>query len=46
MAETLLIIFFIAIIAGVPIGMALAVGAMGASFFYPAINPIIMNCST
>jgi C4-dicarboxylate transporter DctM subunit len=42
MAETLLIVFLVAIICGMPISIALAFGALCASFFYPAINPIIV----
>ncbi len=42
MAETLLIIFFIFLLLGMPISLALGVGALGAAFFYPALNPIII----
>ncbi len=42
MAETLLIVFLIAIVAGMPIGIALAAGAFASSFFYPIVNPIIV----
>jgi len=42
MAETLLIVFLIAIIAGMPIGIALAAGAFASSLLYPIVNPIIV----
>ncbi|MEZ5856854.1 MAG: TRAP transporter large permease [Hyphomicrobiaceae bacterium] len=42
MAETLLIVFVIAAVAGMPIGMALAAGAFATSYFYPVVNPIIV----
>ena len=42
MAETLLILFLIAIAAGMPISMALAVGALGTSMFFPAVKPVII----
>lgn len=42
MAETLLIIFFIFLLLGMPISLALGVGALGAAFFFPALNPIII----
>ena len=42
MAETLLIIFIIFLLLGMPISLALGVGALGAAFFYPALNPIIL----
>lgn len=42
MAEVLLIAFLIFIVLGQPIGIALGVGALVASFFYPALNPIII----
>ncbi len=42
MAETLLIVFMIAAVAGMPIGIALAAGAFATSFFYPIVNPIIV----
>jgi C4-dicarboxylate transporter DctM subunit len=41
-AETLLIVFVGAILLGMPISFALGVGALVASFFYPALNPIII----
>jgi C4-dicarboxylate transporter DctM subunit len=42
MAETLLIVFMIFLLLGMPISLALGVGALGAAFFYPALNPIII----
>ncbi|MCK6452389.1 MAG: TRAP transporter large permease [Alphaproteobacteria bacterium] len=42
MAETLLIIFVACLLLGMPISIALGVGALGASFFYPMLNPIII----
>ena len=45
MAETLLIIFFIFILLGQPISIALGVGALVASLFYAALNPIIIPVS-
>jgi tripartite ATP-independent transporter DctM subunit len=42
MAETLLIIFVIFLLLGMPISLALGIGALGAAFFYPALNPIII----
>jgi tripartite ATP-independent transporter DctM subunit len=42
MAETLLIVFLIAIVAGMPIGIALAAGAFASSLLYPIVNPIIV----
>ena len=42
MAETLLIVFVACIILGMPISFAMGVGALGASFFFPALNPIII----
>ncbi len=42
MAETLLIVFLIAIIAGMPIGIALAAGAFATSLLFPIVNPIIV----
>jgi hypothetical protein len=41
-AETLLIIFVLFILIGMPIGIALGVGALGAALLYPALNPIII----
>ncbi|MGE0718181.1 MAG: TRAP transporter large permease [Alphaproteobacteria bacterium] len=42
MAETLLIVFVVCIVLGMPISFALGVGALTASFFFPALNPIII----
>jgi C4-dicarboxylate transporter DctM subunit len=41
-AETLLIVFVVFVVLGMPIGMALGVGALGAALFFPALNPIII----
>ncbi|MGQ0676321.1 MAG: TRAP transporter large permease, partial [Rhodospirillales bacterium] len=42
MAETLLIVFVVFILLGMPISIAMAVGALGAAIFYPILNPIII----
>ena len=42
MAETLLIVFVIFVVLGMPIGIALGVGALAAAAIYPALNPIII----
>jgi len=42
MAETLLIVFVIFVVLGMPIGIALGVGALAAATLYPALNPIII----
>ena len=42
MAETLLIVFVAFVALGMPIGIALGVGALGAALVYPALNPIII----
>lgn len=42
MAETLLIVFLICILLGMPISLSMGVGALGAAMFYPALNPIII----
>ncbi len=42
MAETLLIVFIVAIVLGMPIGIALGFGTLAAATFYPALNPIII----
>ncbi|HEX4892715.1 MAG TPA: TRAP transporter large permease subunit, partial [Hyphomicrobiaceae bacterium] len=42
MAVVLLVVFVLAIIGGVPIGMALCVGAFGTALLYPAVKPIIV----
>jgi C4-dicarboxylate transporter DctM subunit len=41
-AETLLIVFVAFVALGMPIGIALGVGALGAALLYPALNPIII----
>jgi tripartite ATP-independent transporter DctM subunit len=41
-AETLLIVFVAAVLLGVPIGIALGVGTLGAALLYPTLNPIII----
>jgi len=41
-AETLLIVFVLFILLGMPIGIALAVGVLGAAALFPALNPIIL----
>ncbi|MCW5744836.1 MAG: TRAP transporter large permease [Alphaproteobacteria bacterium] len=42
MAETLLIVFIICILMGMPISLALGVGALASALFYPVLNPIII----
>ena len=42
MAETLLIVFVVCILIGMPISIAMGVGALAAAVFYPALNPIII----
>ncbi|MGE0573994.1 MAG: TRAP transporter large permease [Reyranella sp.] len=42
MAETLLIAFVICILVGMPISIAMGVGALTAAMFFPALNPIII----
>ncbi|MBI4590293.1 MAG: TRAP transporter large permease [Candidatus Rokubacteria bacterium] len=42
MAETLLIVFVIFVILGMPISVALGVGTLAAAMIYPALNPIII----
>jgi C4-dicarboxylate transporter DctM subunit len=42
MAETLLIAFVICILIGMPISIAMGVGALTAAMFYPSLNPIII----
>ena len=42
MAETLLIVFIVAIVLGMPIGIALGFGTLAAATFYTALNPIII----
>jgi tripartite ATP-independent transporter DctM subunit len=41
-AEVLLIVFILCIILGMPISIAMGVGALGAAMVYPALNPIII----
>lgn len=41
-AETLLIAFVVCIVIGMPISIAMGVGALVAAIFYPALNPIII----
>lgn len=42
MAEVLLIVFVICIVLGMPISIAMGVGALGAAMVYPVLNPIII----
>ena len=42
MAETLLIVFVILVVLGMPIGFALGAGTLAAASLYPALNPIII----
>jgi C4-dicarboxylate transporter DctM subunit len=42
MAETLLIVFVIFVVLGMPISIALGIGALAAASVYPALNPIII----
>ncbi|MGH8707744.1 MAG: TRAP transporter large permease [Burkholderiales bacterium] len=42
MAETLLIVFIVFLLLGMPISIALGVGALGAALVYPALHPIII----
>ncbi|CAN5515463.1 TRAP transporter large permease [soil metagenome] len=42
MAETLLIAFVVCLLIGMPISIAMGVGALIAAAFYPALNPIII----
>jgi C4-dicarboxylate transporter DctM subunit len=42
MAETLLSVFVLFVVLGMPIGIALGVGALAAALFYPALNPVII----
>jgi len=41
-AETLLIVFIVFVVVGMPIGLALGVGTLAAAVVYPALNPIII----
>jgi tripartite ATP-independent transporter DctM subunit len=42
MAETLLIVFVVFVLLGMPISIALGVGTLAAATLYPALNPIII----
>jgi len=42
MAETLLIVFVILVVLGMPIGFALGAGTLAAASLYPALNPIFI----
>ncbi|UYN93372.1 MAG: TRAP transporter large permease [Enhydrobacter sp.] len=42
MAEVLLIAFVVCLLIGMPISIAMGMGALTAAFFYPALNPIII----
>jgi TRAP-type C4-dicarboxylate transport system permease large subunit len=42
MAETLLIVFVVCILLGMPISIALGIGALGAAILFPPLNPIII----
>ena len=42
MAETLLIVFIVFLLLGMPISIAMGVGALGAALFFPTLNPIII----
>jgi C4-dicarboxylate transporter DctM subunit len=42
MAETLLTVFVLGIVLGMPIALALGVGALAAAALYPVLNPIII----
>ena len=42
MAETLLIAFVVCLLIGMPISIAMGVGALAAAVLYPALNPIII----
>jgi len=41
-AETLLIVFVVFVILGMPVGIALGVGTLAAATLYPVLNPIII----
>jgi len=41
-AETLLIVFVVAVVLGMPIGIALGVGTLATALFHPTLNPIII----
>ncbi len=42
MAETLLIVFVVFVLLGMPVAIALGVGTLAAATLYPALNPIII----
>ena len=42
MAETLLIVFVVLVVLGMPVAIALGVGTLAAATLYPALNPIII----
>ncbi len=42
MAETLMFVFIVMIVLGMPISIAMGVGALATAFLYPALNPIII----
>jgi tripartite ATP-independent transporter DctM subunit len=42
MAEILLIVFMIMLLLGMPIGIALGVGALAVSLFFPVVKPIVV----
>ena len=42
MAETLLTVFVVFVVLGMPVGIALGVGTLAAATLYPALNPIII----
>ncbi|HSF03623.1 MAG TPA: TRAP transporter large permease subunit, partial [Solirubrobacterales bacterium] len=42
MAETLLIVFVVFVVLGMPIGIALGAGTLAAALFFPTLNPIII----
>lgn len=42
MAETLLIVFVVFVVLGMPIGIALGVGALAAATVFPVLNPIVI----
>jgi len=44
-AETILIVFIVFILLGMPISIAMGVGALGAAIFYPVLNPVIIPTS-
>jgi C4-dicarboxylate transporter DctM subunit len=42
MAETLLIVFIVFVLLGMPVGIALGVGALAAASLFPVLNPILI----